>query len=281
MMKQMAFILLLLAQMLIAHCQTLDDLSKNVVFLRHTEIETRTIPEGTFELWLKKPNTNAFFPATRTIDGTGFLVAYANKLYLVTARHVAKAIGFEDNDIAVFDSKEGKPFALQLKTLRGSNTNGWIHHDKVDVSILGIEPPPSLMTNELMHHFLMADNLDMGTNSPSRDAILTVMGFPLSFGWGVGATDFSPISLQTRAASGFLQNGTCFLLQDPSVQGYSGAPVYKISHNHIDFGGGRIVGPEDPVVCFGVVSGTFPDDTGGKLAAVTPISFVLELIHRN
>src|SRR5206468_6794441 len=103
--------------------------------------------------------------------------------------------------------------------------------------------------------------------APDRDAPLTVLGFPL--GLGV-EREFSPISRDTKAASGLLTlprfdtqiPATFFVMQDPSIGGDSGAPV-------IDTGGPRRAGQglvlSAPTIVVGLVHGTLPDQTGGKV----------------
>lgn len=105
------------------------------------------------------------------------------------------------------------------------------------------------------------------------------VGFPK--GLGVGAR-FSPLTLQTFAASGLFSHRRFdkaidtpfFFLQDPSVGGYSGAPVYDVSIRNL---GGAVVTGEG-TRCYGLVHGTLGDETGGKLSAVVPIQAVLELL---
>ena len=93
--------------------------------------------------------------------------------------------------------------------------------------------------------------------------------------------DFSPLTRKTRAASGFLHdddNGQFFFLEDPSVQGYSGAPVFYLGDailtHGIQIGGGK-------TGCYGVISFTSADNTGGKMAGVVPIKFALELMAKH
>ncbi|MGA9453511.1 MAG: hypothetical protein WBW41_19465, partial [Verrucomicrobiia bacterium] len=121
--------------------QDLDGISKTVVFLEHDFVGTISNENGTFEVWLKQPNTNAFFPKISSVCGTGFLVGHSNHLFLVTAKHVASDMKFSENDKVVIGMQNGKSVEFQISLLRGSNTNDWINHEKADVSILPINPP--------------------------------------------------------------------------------------------------------------------------------------------
>jgi hypothetical protein len=40
------------------------------------------------------------------------------------------------------------------------------------------------------------------------------------------------------------------------------------------------LGANTPPVCVGIVHGTIPDDTGGKIAAITPSMYILETIDK-
>jgi hypothetical protein len=257
--------------------QNLDGISKTVVFLEHDFVETVSDEKGTFEVWLKQPNTNVFFPKTSSVSGTGFLVLHSNHLFLVTAKHVANDMKFSENDKVVIGIENGKSFQIPLNILRGVNTNDWIHHEKADVSILPLDPSPQLIQSYLQQHFLPSSFLEAGTNRPPRDVMLTIIGFPLGMGWGQDTGgDFIPLTRKTRASSGFINGGNLFLLEDPSVQGYSGAPIFDLAEplqtTSVFMPSGR------PVACFGVVSSTFSDNTGGKMGAIVPTKFILELI---
>lgn len=120
-----------------------------------------------------------------------------------------------------------------------------------------------------------------GDIPPERHIQLTVLGFPK----GLGAEGrFSPLSLQTLPASGILtlpgfDNGkkaTFFILQNPAMGGYSGAPVIDVSL--YQFGAVSTTGGGTRL--FGLVHGTLSDDTGGKLAAVVPSAFIIEAIQQ-
>lgn len=137
-----------------ACAQGLEIVSKTVVFLEHDFVETYTDERGTFEIWLKQPNTNQFSPKMGSTSGSGFLVSHGNtRLYLVTAKHVATTMGFTDNDKFITGLKDGKTVILPLALLRGANTNSWIHHEKADVSILPLNPVPQVW-QFLQEHFL-------------------------------------------------------------------------------------------------------------------------------
>jgi len=265
-----------------SYAQGLDQVSKAVVFLEHDVVETYSDERGTFEIWLKLPNTNQFTPKIASLTGSGFLVGHreVGRLYLVTAKHVATTMGFTDNDKVITGLKDGKTVIVPLASLRGANTNGWIHHEKADVSILPLSPVPEI-SPFLEGHFLdYSFFLESVTNRPSRDFEITIVGFPLGKGWGrEPGEEFAPLTRKTRAASGFIEGGTAFLLQDPSVQGYSGAPVFDLAEGLSTAGFQAPSGR--PVTCLGVVSSTWSDNTGGKMGGVVPAKCISELIKKH
>jgi hypothetical protein len=68
---------------------------------------------------------------------------------------------------------------------------------------------------------------------------------------------------------------TFFALENPSIGGYSGCPIFDT--------GIRVMGPMTTMDgsglrCHGVMHGTISDETGGKLALVTPSYYLHDLI---
>jgi len=87
-----------------------------------------------------------------------------------------------------------------------------------------------------------------------------MIGFPLGLGVDTSVNRFLPVSRQTRAASGLLDD-LFFLLQDPAIEGYSGSPLLSLGGVVANRSG--IVG-DTPAACYGVVVSTVGDNTGGK-----------------
>jgi hypothetical protein len=263
-----------------AHPQGLELVSKSVVFLEHDFVETFSDGHETFEVWLKRANTNSFLPKMSSVTGSGFLVSQGNhNLYLVTAKHVATSMGFTDNDKIITGLEDGKTVVLPLALLRGTNTNIWLHHERADVSILQLAPLPQVFPFLQKHFIDTSSFLASATNRPSRELALTIVGFPLGKGWGREAgEEFAPLTRKTRASSGFVEGGTLFLLEDPAVQGYSGAPVFDLAE---PLTGATFYLPVGrAVTCVGVVSSTISDSTGGKMAGVVPTKCIMELLAR-
>ncbi len=64
---------------LVCGAQSIDTVSKSVVFLQHDYIETYSDQRGTFEVWLKRPGTNFLGPKLSTKAGTGFLICRGDR----------------------------------------------------------------------------------------------------------------------------------------------------------------------------------------------------------
>lgn len=115
--------------------------------------------------------------------------------------------------------------------------------------------------------------------APNRDLFLTSIGFP--FGLGIQGY-FSPLTFESKASSGLLTFPradtptlqTFFALENPSVGGYSGCPVVDLSIFRV----GSMMTTGSGTCVYGVMHGTISDNTGGKIAMVTPSYYVHELL---
>jgi len=253
----------------------LDALSGTVVLLRQDSQELFEEKGQQYEVWLKDPRSGNYHPKINSTVGSAFFVSDEhNHLFLITAAHVASSLRGDSKAILRADLE--KPVEIQLATLAGSIPN-WHFHKTADVAVLLLSPPKEIRPL-LTEHFIPLEMLQPKQSAPSREIPLIVLGFPL--GLGVEGS-FSPISKQTLAASGLIELptpklSTYFLLQDPSVGGFSGAPVFDmrgaiLSGRTITMRGG---GPR----VVGLVSSTISDRTGGKFGAVVPSFVILDAV---
>lgn len=250
---------------------TLNDFAGSVVYLYKDEVETVAIDGERHEIATRPAGSNQpFAPRTQRLSGTGFLVVSGDKLVLLTAKHVAAwltpaahaAIQAGDSAVPVLLS-ELSGWQAELK---------WTLAPTSDVAVLRLKPSQRIMS---ALRFVSTDFFEV--TPPSRETTLTVLGFPLSLGITGG---FSPIARETKLASGPLDVagvGRVLILQDPSVAGFSGAPVFDAGQPRTE-GSKLIVQPREPRFV-GVMHATLSDNTGGKFAAVVPASVVLELIN--
>lgn len=254
-----------------------DDLSSVVVFLVQDRIETVREGDEEFEVWLSKPGSGKFTPKLQRITGTALFLADEQRLFLATASHVAKQMSA--SALAILRGPKDEPIKLKLTDLSGSAPYTWKYHPEADVAVLNLQPSQAIVQSYLQKRFLPTYILEDSLKAPARELPLTIVGFPL----GLGTEEhFSPLTLQTRSSSGLLQlnrfdNGilsTFFICENPSIGGYSGAPCFDISIYKL--GGMTTTG--EGTKCYGLMHGTISDQTGGKLAAVVPSKFILDII---
>ena len=218
--------------------------------------------------------------ATEYKVGTGLFVsspAGNGKAYvwIVTASHVAKET-YQNTQI-IIATADGKAQRLSL-SMFGSLCY-WRHHPVADVSAFQIHISP-LNEQFLSGRFFPYDHLNLKHKPVSRDYELTSIGFPHGLG-----TDgsFSPFTFRSFASSGFVTLSRAdtktqcefFCLENPSVGGYSGCPVFDLGYST----NGVMTTTKDRTWCHGIMHGTMSDETGGKIALVTPAFYLKDIIE--
>ncbi|UUW10205.1 serine protease [Flavobacterium plurextorum] len=207
--------------------------------------------------------------------GTGSFISKDGKLYIVTASHVAKIM--DSSSQIIIQGENNKPIKLDLTQL--ANPIKWIHHNEADLSVLELNPSQEIIMKYLQKRFVPYELIDTDKKAISRNTQLTIIGFPL----GLGASEFfSPLTYRTFASSGLISLNrfdlntpqTFIILENPSIGGYSGGPVYDLSI--IESGNMQMTGSGTKL--HGFIHGTLSDNTGGKLAAVTPSYYLSDLI---
>lgn len=211
--------------------------------------------------------------------GTGVLLADdAQRGYLVTAAHVARDLG-ATTTLSTRGDKDAAISAL-LSTLVVASQPNWKISPDADLAVLRLDPSTEFVRERLK--FLPASIVLSEKTSPSRDLTLTVFGFPLGLG---AVAHFSPISRETKLASGLIDlpkhlkvDGPVLLTQDPSVGGFSGAPLFDTGLP-VSSPEARLDIRKATVTLIGIVSGTISDETGGKLGVIVPGYRVHEALH--
>ena len=206
--------------------------------------------------------------------GTGIFVAKENELFLVTANHVA--IDCNVNTSLVISDNTGNATVLNL--LDFNPKLQWIHHPIADLSAMPIIVSEKNHAH-LASRFFPYDHFNLQPTAVSRDYELTSVGFP----YGMGAQGkFSPLTYRSYASSSFVSfnrfdtktPSEFFLLENPSVGGYSGGPIFDLAYMVV----GGMTTTKDKTICYGLMHGTLSDETGGKLAAVTPSHYLTQII---
>ena len=215
---------------------------------------------------------------TNSNVGTGTFISHNGKLFIVTAEHVAKDMQLDFK--VVVKGVNDLPIELSLEDLTQQNSSiKWINHPVADLAILELNPKINILQTTLQNRFLPSENIHKPQTVVNRNTQLTVIGFPM----GLGAVGhFSPLTFRTFASSGFLSlprfdNGkqcTFIVLENPGVGGYSGGPVIDISiYENM---GMQMTGMGTMI--HGFLHGTISDQTGGKLAAVTPSHYLFDIL---
>jgi S1-C subfamily serine protease len=207
--------------------------------------------------------------------GTGSFIAKGDDLYIVTASHVSKEM--DDTSYVIIQGENNLPIKIELKKL--ANPIKWIDHPIADLSVLKLNPEKIIIDKYLQQRFIPYNMIDISKNAISRNTQLTIIGFPLGLGT-VG--HFSPLTYRTFPASSLIDLNradtrtpqTFIILENPSIGGYSGGPVYDLSI--IESGVMKLTGGGTKL--HGFMHGTISDETGGKLSAITPAYYLADLL---
>lgn len=203
--------------------------------------------------------------------GTAIFIAKNNEPYLLTASHVVKNMNAQA--YAILSDQNGVPTKVLLSELLGGSS--FINHPQADLAKAKITVTTS-NSKYFTGRCFPYDQIDISSNSISKDIELTTIGFPL----GLGATGakFSPLTYRTFVAAPVITLSRFdnqvlsdfIILELPSVGGYSGGPMFDLGYV---ISGGMTTTKENTLL-HGIVHGTIPDQTGGKLAAITPCKYL-------
>ena len=209
----------------------------------------------------------------KAMIGTGSFIATEGKVYLLTAEHVSRDTN--NTTILALGDDQSNCITVKLKDLVKGNV--WKVHPKADMAIIEIDigTRPDIFTNRCYP----VDHINLANTSVSRDDELTVIGFPK--GLGVQGK-FSPLTFRSYASSSILTlnrfdtqtPSDFFCLENPSVGGYSGGPVFDLGYQIM----GALTTQKEKTIMHGIVHGTMIDDTGGKIALITPMYYLNEII---
>ena len=260
---------------------SIDELSKTVVFLRQKSQATQMKAGKQVEIWYRDPDTKKFEPKLNVLSGTGLVIRYNKRDYLVTARHVAKALSPKAE--IVMNLPDGKTMSLTLEWLSKQNIiegAKWFHHSKADISVHPLCYRKRTDQVHIRQSMLPKQDKDIPLLTEAY-----IIGFPM----GLGVQEkLSPLAKKTQIASRLtsIDNPNVspdlkFTLLDQALaQGYSGAPVFYTENVMSDI---RIAGQRmkagTKLHFVGIVSGAISDKTGGKIALVVPISYIWDILE--
>lgn len=264
-----------------AHAVSIDELNKTVVFLRQQSNKMIPMDGKPAELYYRYPNTKEYIPIIETKSGSGFIINYHGKDYLVTAKHVAKDLLPTGEIIINLPNSTTTIVTFQLLSqadiIKGAH---WFHHPKADISIHPMGYPGVVDASPLAEDFLPKKDVNVKLLGTAY-----IVGFPL----GLGVLDkLSPIAKEAKIASKLtsiaspdIPNDVHFYLLDQALsQGYSGAPVFYTE----DIMSGVMIGNQpmkggEILHLLGVLSSALSDQTGGKISIVVPISYIWDIFE--
>lgn len=205
--------------------------------------------------------------------GTGFLVTTKDQYFLVTAKHVADSLRIETSEIFFRDSsKTAISFKLQ-DFLKKPIVSGY--NENSDFFILKLETSDSKKLDILKKSSLDFNLFVNDRESIDRKIDVLVMGYPF-----YDFENFTPITFKSYFSSSLInvrlknmqKPFLCYLLENPSMAGFSGGPVFVGVKD-------RASTPLSKTLIAGIVTGTTYDKTGAKFAIITPAFHLLDLIN--
>lgn len=210
-----------------------------------------------------------------TLTGTGTFIVLGKFPCIVTAAHVSKFMDL--TSYVLLQDESGKAIRLNLTDL--SKPIKWIYHPVADLAILLLNPNDSLLNKYLKRRFISLQMIDTSQVALPRGRQLQILGFPL----GLGTDGYlSPLTYKSYPSSDYITLKradtktlqTFIILENPSVAGYSGGPVFDSNETilgglHIRNGGIKLRG---------FIHGTISDLTGGKLTAMTPAFYLRDFL---
>ena len=206
--------------------------------------------------------------------GTGTIVNHGNRYFLLTASHVAK--NMDSLSHLVFRLKGDKPYSKKISILTKEKNVSWIHHKIADIAIIELKiPDDPILLNQYYVNSFPISQINPNRETPTRSMNIIYYGYPVL---DLKLNHFSALSFDSHLSSGLITskrgdtktNCDLFFLESPSIQGCSGSGVY-VGVEKI----GVSVGPAQTILV-GVMHGTFSDNTGGKLAIVTPSFYIFD-----
>ena len=215
-------------------------------------------------------------------SGTGFLINANNHFFIFTAAHVATLMSSESS--VTFGDDTGQAHTVSIKKLVIADSPNWTFHSKADVAALHIDSESEYLAN-LASRAILSEKIRGTLEAPARSQPLTTIGFPLGLGVSISpGSKFSPISKESKTASALITlprfdtktPSEFFILDSPSVGGFSGSPVFVLP---AAYSRGNSMVFSSAMYCIGLVHGTLSDNTGGKFAAIVPSAHIIELLQ--
>jgi len=261
---------------------SIEDLNKTVVFLRQQSQKMILMDSKPAGLYYRYPDSKEYKPVIETSSlGTGFLIKYDGRDYLVTAKHVAQSL-LPTGEI-IINLPNGKTTIITFQQLSEANIikgAHWFHHPKADISIHPMGYQGAVDAAAIPEDMFPKKETDIKLLTPAY-----VVGFPL----GLGVLDkLSPVAKEAKIASKLTSIANpdipadlhFYLLDQALSQGYSGAPVFYVE----DIMSGVMIGNQqmkggEILHLLGLQSIALLDQTGGKISGVVPMTYIWDIFE--
>ena len=220
--------------------------------------------------------------------GSGLLLEHEKSYFLITAEHVKKVTS-SDSYISC-GKLENDTISIKITDLIDKSLPMWRTHPNADLSVLKLSNKKGKL-EPIKNQFLNSKYFVQVLPDSTIHNYLNfyIVGFPLGYG---SYPVFNPSVKTSKLASNqtFIKNSSLIygkndvfegknlihiLLEDPSVGGFSGGPVYYPGGSFDE----RLVYGSTIPKCIGIVSGTIGDSTGGKMAIITPSFLIFDLLY--
>jgi hypothetical protein len=232
--------------------------------------------EGKDPIWDQDQVSNAtvLLYQPKGDSGSGTVIVKSSRFYLLTASHVAK--GLKNDSKVILRLKGDKPGIFDLLPLTKNKSLNWKHHSVADIAMIELDSKNGSVKTLLESYAFPFELIHNGKDLPTYGADLTFLGYPVV---DMKMEHFSPLIFTAYLASGLItqERGDTktkcdvFYLNQPSIQGCSGSAVFFSVKKSTIYMAGKAT------LIIGIMHGTFSDNTGGKLAMVTPSYYISDL----
>ena len=205
--------------------------------------------------------------------GTGSFIEKDNKFYILTASHVISS----NTPVTHIKLSDVNKKCVSLSLTQLNKNQKWLSHPIADMCVFEID---SSNNDWIKTRSFPYNQCSLNMNGFNRDIELTTVGFPCGLG---ASSHFSPLTFRSFPSIEVISLmrfdlpivSDFFLLEDPSIGGYSGGPVFDLGYK-VD---GLITQTKEETILYGIMHGFIGNGTtGGEMAAVTPISYLKDLI---
>jgi hypothetical protein len=208
------------------------------------------------------------------VGGTGCFIVKEkeNRLFLVTAQHVAKDM--DSNAYVILPGENDSSIKLDIRQL--VYPVQWKHHAVADVSVLELKPQKGIRAKYLASRFVSSDVIDTAKRAISPESRLTVLGFssenpgaPLTYRSSISGGYVTLRRFDIKTPQAFIKLG------NPNIALFGGAPVYELDV----VGPGNTGAADNGSKLIGFIHGALSDSAGSISAAMTPSFYIAELLH--